>query len=118
MKKNSIEEVVTAQNQPFTCASFSGGGAKDAIYSGAHEALNKAGILKNLEAVAGSLAGSITAAMIATGISREKFQKISQDTNLKGLLGDGGIINKDGKPLLELMRNTISGNYASVDGVY
>lgn len=110
MTKTSIEEIKSAQDQPFTCASFSGGGAKGAIYSGAHEALNKAGILKNLKAVAGSSAGSITAAMIATGISSEKFQKISQDTNLKGLLGEGGIINKDGKPLLELMRNTIRSN--------
>ena len=31
---------------------------------------------------------------------------------MKGLLGDGGIINKDGKPLLELMRNTIRTNIA------
>jgi NTE family protein len=110
MNKTSIEEITNAQKQPFTCASFSGGGAKGTIYSGTHEALSKTGIIKNLEAVAGSSAGSIIATCIATGIKSEKFKKISQETNLKGLLGDGGVVNKDGKPLLELMRNTIRTN--------
>ena len=110
MKTSSIEEVIAAQNQPFKCASFSGGGAKGAIYSGAHEALAKGGILKNLEAVAGSSAGAMTAAMIATGISSEKYKQITKDTNLKGLLGEGFLVNKDGKPLLNLLKNTIRSN--------
>ena len=110
MKTSSIEEIIAAQNQPFKCASFSGGGAKGAIYSGAHEALSKGGILKNLDAVAGSSAGSLTAAMIATGISTEKYKQITKDTNLKGLLGEGFVINKDGKPLLDLLKNTIRSN--------
>ena len=110
MKSSSIEEIIAAQNQPFKCASFSGGGAKGAIYSGAHEALSKGGILKNLDAVAGSSAGSLTAAMIATGISTEKYKQITKDTNLKGLLGEGFIVNKDGKPLLDLLKNTIRSN--------
>ena len=110
MKSSSIEEIIAAQNQPFKCASFSGGGAKGAIYSGAHEALSKGGILKNLDAVAGSSAGSLTAAMIATGISTEKYKQITKDTNLKGLLGEGFLVNKDGKPLLDLLKNTIRSN--------
>ncbi len=110
MDKKSIEEIIAAQNQPFKCASFSGGGAKGAVYSGAHEALSKTGVIKNLDAVAGSSAGSITAAMIATGISTEKYKQITKDTNLKGLLGEGFIINKDGKPLLKLLQNTIRSN--------
>jgi NTE family protein len=110
MKSSSIEEIIAAQNQPFKCASFSGGGAKGAIYSGAHEALSKGGVLKNLDAVAGSSAGSLTAAMIATGISTEKYKQITKDTNLKGLLGEGFLVNKDGKPLLNLLKNTIRSN--------
>ena len=110
MKSSSIEEIIAAQNQPFKCASFSGGGAKGAIYSGAHEALSKGGILKNLDAVAGSSAGSLSAAMIATGISTEKYKQITKDTNLKGLLGEGFLVNKDGKPLLDLLKNTIRSN--------
>jgi NTE family protein len=110
MKSSSIEEIIAAQNQPFKCASFSGGGAKGAIYSGAHEALSKGGILKNLDAIAGSSAGSLTAAMIATGISTEKYKQITKDTNLKGLLGEGFLVNKDGKPLLDLLKNTIRSN--------
>jgi NTE family protein len=110
MKSSSIEEIIAAQNQPFKCASFSGGGAKGAIYSGAHEALSKGGVLKNLDAVAGSSAGSLAAAMIATGISTEKYKQITKDTNLKGLLGEGFLVNKDGKPLLNLLKNTIRSN--------
>ena len=112
MKSGSIEEILAAQDQPFKCASFSGGGAKGAIYSGAHEALYKSGVLRQLEAVAGSSAGAITAAMIATGITSEKYKQVTKDTNFKGLLGEGIIINKDGKPLLELLRSTIRSNIA------
>ena len=37
--------------------------------------------------------------MIATGISSEKYKQITKDTNLKGLLGEGFLINKDGKAI-------------------
>ena len=48
--------------------------------------------------------------MIATGISTEKYKQITKDTNLKGLLGEGFLVNKDGKPLLNLLKNTIRSN--------
>ena len=48
--------------------------------------------------------------MIATGISTEKYKQITKDTNLKGLLGEGFVINKDDNPILDLLKNTIRSN--------
>ncbi len=112
MGKNNelLDELVAAQNKSFKCAAFSGGGAKGAIYSGAHEAMASSGVLDGLEAVAGSSAGAITAAVIATGISTEDFKRLSSETNLPNLLGKGVVINKDGKPLYQLMKDTTSNN--------
>jgi len=107
--ENYLRKLQKAQNEPFKCAAFSGGGAKGAIYSGAHEALVNSGILDGLEALAGSSAGAITAAAISTGISKKYFQKISTETNLKGLLGDG-FLTKDGKPLYDLVKTIVSTN--------
>ncbi len=78
------------------------------MLAGVNQAL--APIMPSVKAVAGSSAGAITAAFIATGISVEDFNRLSQTTNLKGLLGSGFIINKDGKPLYELLQKTIHGN--------
>ncbi len=105
-----LEELKRAQNEPFKYAAFSGGGAKGAIYSGVHEELERSGVLAGLEAVAGSSAGAMTAALIATGITSEEFTRISGETNFEKLLGDGFIVNKDGKPLYQLMHDTISDN--------
>ena len=66
--------------------------------------------LGGLEAVAGSSAGATTAALIATGITSKDFKKLSNETNFEKLLGDGFIVNKDGKPLYKLMHDTISSN--------
>ena len=107
-----LDELDAAQKEPFKYAVFSGGGAKGAIYSGVHEELNRSNILSGIEAVAGSSAGAITAAFIASGISTKDFKHLSKNTNFKKLLGDGFIINKDGKPLYELMQNTVSSNIA------
>lgn len=109
-KNQLLEELIAAQNQPFKCAAFSGGGAKGNIYSGVHEAMADSGVLDGLEAVAGSSAGAITAAVIATGISTEDFKRLSQETNLPNLLGKGFIVNKDGKPLYQLLKDTTSSN--------
>lgn len=111
MKKNqSLEKLIAARNQPFKYAVFSGGGAKGNIYSGVHEAMVNSGILEGLEAIAGSSSGAITASLIATGISTENFKRLSKETDLPNLFGKGFIVNKDGKPLYQLIKNTTSSN--------
>jgi len=108
--ESRLKKLAAAQSEPFKYAAFSGGGAKGAIYSGVHEELERSGVLAGIEAVAGSSAGAMTAALIATGISSEDFKKLSGETNFENLLGEGFIVNKDGKPLYQLMHDTISSN--------
>ncbi|QQV75155.1 hypothetical protein H6P87_00701 [Rickettsia tillamookensis] len=112
----TLQELEQAQKAPIKYIAFSGGGAKGAIYSGAYEAAKKAGILDNVKAVAGSSAGAITAAVVALGTPSERFEEISKNTNLQTLLGKKGFsagivqLNKDGKPLYDLLELVIKEN--------
>jgi predicted acylesterase/phospholipase RssA len=112
-------EMLLAQQSEVEFIAFSGGGAKGAIYSGVVKALDESGALAGVKAVAGSSAGAITAAFVASGIDPKKFEQLSQDTNLKGLLGAGLLpynilpIGQDGKPLYALLSKTIRENISS-----
>ncbi|MCC8416518.1 MAG: patatin-like phospholipase family protein [Rickettsia endosymbiont of Gnoriste bilineata] len=107
------KEMQERQETPFEYLVFSGGGAKGAIYSGVYSALAESGAVGMVKAVAGSSAGAIAAAMVGCGVPPEEFEKISQETNLKGLLGTQGFsagpvqIGKDGTPLYGLLDTTI-----------
>lgn len=107
--KSHIEHILRHQKVAFKYAVFSGGGAKGAIYSGVQEALASSAILDGLEGIAGSSAGAITAAIIATGISVEDCKTLSKNTNFSTLLGKG-FFQKDGKPIYQLLRDTIAHN--------
>jgi len=112
----NLEDLKKAQENPVEYIAFSGGGAKGAIYSGVYTASKEAGILDNVKAVAGSSAGAITATIVAFGTPPERFEEISKNTNLQGLLGKKGIsagllqLNKDGKPLYDLLDKIIKEN--------
>ncbi len=106
---DDINQLVAAQDNPFKYAVFSGGGAKGAIYSGVYEEMVNSGVLSSIEAIAGSSAGAITAAFIATGISVSNMKKTFQETNLNDLQGSG-IIEKDAIPLYDLLHNTVNNN--------
>lgn len=114
-----IEELKTLQSQPIELVAFSGGGAKGNIYSGVYKSLKETGVIDGITAVSGSSAGAIAAAVTAIGIQSEEFDKISKETNLKKLLGEKGTsigplhINKDGRPLYDLLDTTIRGNVSS-----
>lgn len=114
--QKQIEEMQKAQKKPVKYVVFSGGGAKGSIYAGVYAALKKLGLFNNLEAVAGSSAGAITAALAATGTTPERFEEISKTTNMQELLGKKGVsigpvqINKDGKPLYDLLHETLQDN--------
>ncbi|WP_375319338.1 patatin-like phospholipase family protein [Candidatus Tisiphia endosymbiont of Oplodontha viridula] len=107
------KEMQERQETPVEYLVFSGGGAKGAIYSGVYAALAESRVVGAIKAVAGSSAGAISAAMVACGIAPEEFEKISKETNLKGLLGTQGFsagpvqIGKDGMPLYDLLDKTI-----------
>ena len=54
---------------------LSGGGVKGAGYVGWFKAAEKFGVLKNLKRIAGSSAGAMTAALIASGMNAEDLKK-------------------------------------------
>jgi NTE family protein len=54
---------------PFKNLVFEGGGVKGVAYGGSLEALDQEGVLDEIEKVAGTSAGAITATMVALGYS-------------------------------------------------
>ncbi len=112
---DTLNLMAEKQTEAFTHVVFSGGGAKGSIYPGAYEVIKNAGIVNNIKGVAGSSAGAITAAFVATGMSPEEFARVSSNTNLTALLGKG-TISKDGKPLYDLLDKTIRKNIADYFG--
>lgn len=104
-KDNLIERIVC-----------SGGGAKGIVYPGAYRALEDSGLLKTVRQIAGTSAGSITAAFMAVGIESLPLRKIMSTISLKSLLGDSVdsifrrhapgtcFITKDGLPLEKFIR--------------
>ena len=58
------------------------------MYPGAHVALEETGVLKNIQHVAGSSVGSLTAGLLAVGISTHAFRDAFIDLDFKTLLGE------------------------------
>lgn len=109
---SKYEELKNAQTSPVEHIVFSGGGPKGIAYIGAYKAMYDSGLMSDIKSIAGSSAGAMTAAAIATGMSPEKFEKLMNDTDLPKLKGKmvfkGGIY--DGVPMLELLKDTMSKN--------
>ncbi|MGV2431877.1 MAG UNVERIFIED_CONTAM: patatin-like phospholipase family protein [Rickettsiaceae bacterium] len=109
MQESKIEDIEEAQKAPIDFLTFSGGGAKGAIYSGVFDSLADNGVMKQVKSIAGSSAGAITAAFIATGMSPKEFHKLSAKTNFENLLHSNGkkLLKNDGLPLLNFLRTNI-----------
>ncbi len=65
---------------------LSGGGVKGVGYVGWFKAAEGAGALKAIKRLAGSSAGAITAALMASGMSADDFEKASKRTNFFSIL--------------------------------
>ena len=65
---------------------LSGGGVKGAGYVGWFKAAEKFGVLKNLKRIAGSSAGAMTAALIASGMNAEDLKKANDRTSFWSIL--------------------------------
>lgn len=110
-----LEHQLTAAQQPaLKFLGLAGGGAKGAVYVGAVHVLEEQHILENLEGVAGTSAGSLVAAFIATGIKAERFERIAAAQRFDELLGEGkgpgGFVQKDGSPLQQVIARTVQEN--------
>lgn len=79
---------VTANTCPLKYDSLvlSGGGVRGSLYPGALTALEEAGILDNINAFAGTSAGSGTAAFLAIGLSAKDIRAVLAETSLKDLV--------------------------------
>ena len=65
---------------------LSGGGVKGAGYVGWFKAAEQFGALKNLKRIAGSSAGAMTAALIASGMNAQDLEEASKRTNFWSVL--------------------------------
>lgn len=71
---------------PVTSLVLSGGGAKGIAFSGVVRALEDAQKLQGIQSISGSSAGAISAALIASGMGAEAFDRLSDGMDLPSLL--------------------------------
>ena len=76
MKKNS-----STSKYHFRNLVFEGGGVKGIAYVGALEVLDKEGILRNIERVAGTSAGAMVAVLVGLGYTTKEISDILWDIN-------------------------------------
>ncbi|MBT9456045.1 MAG: patatin-like phospholipase family protein [Burkholderiaceae bacterium] len=81
--------VYTAPPPPVREITFSGGGAKGAALPGAIKALQDSGVLRDAKKIAGASVGSMTAALIAAGITAEEFTRIANDDATTDAITEG-----------------------------
>ncbi|HNC97772.1 MAG TPA: patatin-like phospholipase family protein, partial [Myxococcota bacterium] len=75
---------------------FSGGGGKGAALPGAVRALERSGVLKDLKEISGASVGSMTAAMVAVGVTAEEFEEMGNDPSVAAQI-------KEGKNMVEVL---------------
>ena len=81
-----------------------GGGDKGKAYPGCLQKLEDLGALHNLEAVAGTSVGAITALCVSLGYTAEQIKQISFDADLSALLGSWSIFRPFG-PSMSIYSN-------------
>lgn len=79
---------------------FEGGGVKGIAYGGALGELNRRGVLANIERVAGTSAGAITAVLLAVGYDHDDVSDIVANTNFNDFADDSRGIGRDAKRFL------------------
>lgn len=68
---------------------LSGGGGKGAALPGAVRALERSGVLADVTEVTGASVGSMTAAMLASGVTADDFEEIGNDPKVAGQIKQG-----------------------------
>ena len=71
------------QNYPYKNLVFEGGGVKGVAYGGVFEVLEQRQITPQIESVAGTSAGAITATMMSLNYSAAEFLKIMMTLNFE-----------------------------------
>ncbi len=81
--------VYEAPPPPVREISFSGGGAKGAALPGAVAALQDSGALRDAKKISGASVGSMTAALLAAGITSREFTEVANDDATTGAIVEG-----------------------------
>src|SRR6185503_5760874 len=113
---------------PFTNLVFEGGGVKGVAYGGALEVLDQNGILDQIESVAGTSAGAITATMVALGYSAGYIKDKMLNLDFKSF-EDGNFFGDlerfrtqfgwyKGEVFLEFMQGEVEGALGSPDATF
>jgi exoenzyme U len=108
----------SAPSPPVQEITFSGGGGKGAALPGAVRALQESHVLDNVKVLNGASVGSMTAALVAAGISAADFAEIGNDPTTGATISEGrsaaGLLVKgifgsrlSGKGLEDIMRAKI-----------
>ncbi|QRR30849.1 patatin-like phospholipase family protein [Pseudomonas simiae] len=71
---------------------LSGGGAKGIAFSGVVRALEDAQKLEGIQSISGSSAGAISAALIASGMGAQAFDRLSDSIDLPSLLNSKDVV--------------------------
>ena len=71
---------------------LSGGGAKGIAFSGVVRALEDAQKLQGIQSISGSSAGAISAALIASGMGAQAFDRLSDSIDLPSLLNSKDVV--------------------------
>lgn len=95
VKKSNLSSASNTSNYHFKNLIFEGGGVKGIAYVGALEVLNKEGILKNIERVAGTSAGAMVAVLVALGYTAKEIGEILWDINFKNFMDSSWGIVRD-----------------------
>jgi exoenzyme U len=97
---------LTRDPPPIQEITFSGGGGKGAALPGAVWALAQTGALAEAKEIHGASVGSMTAAVLAAGMSPKEFQDLSDKTNFGKVVSGDDILpwGHDGKGLEALVR--------------
>jgi len=94
---------------------LSGGGVKGAGYVGWFKMAEQEGILKNIKRLAGSSAGAMTAALVASGMSAEDLETAAQNINFESVLtgkSDDPIVIADTSLVQSELIPSFTGTYA------
>ena len=99
----------THEAPPIQEVTFSGGGGKGAALPGAVWALAQSGVLAQAKEMHGASVGSMTAAMLAAGMTPQDFQDLSDKVDFEKVIKGKDIspIGHDGKGLEELVRKSM-----------
>lgn len=88
--------VYSAPSPPVGEITFSGGGGKGAALPGAVKALHDSGVLSEVRQVSGASVGSMTAALVAAGITGDEFTRIFNAREMTDRIVEGAGTSKLG----------------------